>query len=221
MRVNDYLYLYLWDDPRQNNCNSVFISGKVPVLIDPGHAHKVDELLMRMKTDNVDIDSIKSLIFTHCHPDHMEGISAFDKSSIKKGISIKEFHFLEETARPMFAQHGTEFPDFKFDFFLREGPLNIGKHEFHVLETPGHSPGSICIYWPAQKTLIAGDLVFMQGVGRADLPGGDEKQLRESLKRVSELDIELVIPGHGPPIRGARDVKANFDYIKMAFLGGL
>jgi glyoxylase-like metal-dependent hydrolase (beta-lactamase superfamily II) len=221
MQAFDNLYLYPWDNPRENNCNSIFIDGKVPTLIDPGHLRHVNDLLMRIKADNLDPDSIRLIILTHCHPDHMEGIAAFPKASVKKAISIKEFNFMEEVAKPMFLEQGISAPEYKFDFFLREGDLTLGRLRLEVIETPGHSPGGICLYWPAQKTLFAGDLIFLQGVGRADLPGGDEKQLMESVRKVAKLDIELLIPGHGPPVRGAQNVAANFDYINMAFGGRL
>jgi glyoxylase-like metal-dependent hydrolase (beta-lactamase superfamily II) len=219
MRVSDNLYLYLWENPRENNCNSVFIDGKVPTLIDPGLLSRTDDLFLRMKADDLDPDSIRLVLLTHCHPDHLEGIGAFTKSSVKKAISMKEYNFIEETAKPMLIQQGMGAPDYKFDLFLKQGDLTLGKHNLQVIETPGHSPGGICLYWPAQKVLVGGDLIFMQGVGRSDLPGGDEDQLKKSVERVSELDIDLLIPGHGPAVRGSDNVRANFDYIRMAFLG--
>jgi hypothetical protein len=56
MKIAEHLYIYLWDDPRENNCNSIFIDGKTPVLIDPGLAHTVNSLFDRMRHDNVDPD---------------------------------------------------------------------------------------------------------------------------------------------------------------------
>ena len=217
MQVTDKFYLYLWRDQRENNCNSVVIDGKVPLLIDPGHERYVPELLERMHADGFDPAKIKAVIATHSHPDHLEGVSKFAGPDVRIGLSREEEKYIEDVGRPMYVQHGLEVPEFSIDFNLQEGDLTIGKHQFEVLLTPGHSPGSICIYWPRQKILIAGDVVFMQGVGRADLPGGDGEQLKESIERLSKLPVELLIPGHGPAIQGAANVKSNFDTIKKVY----
>jgi glyoxylase-like metal-dependent hydrolase (beta-lactamase superfamily II) len=97
---------------------------------------------------------------------------------------------------------------------MKEGDLILGKTELEVLQTPGHSPGSVSFYWPRYKILIPGDVVFMQGVGRTDLPGGNAKTLKASVDRLSTLPVELLIPGHGQAIQGADRVRANFSYLK-------
>jgi len=220
MKVTEHLYVYLWGDTRENNCNSVFIDGKAPLLIDPGHSHKVDDLFSRMRADGVDPARIKVVICTHAHPDHFEGKSVFKDSSVKIAISQQEERFIEEVGRPMFEQHGQTMPDYRLDFYVKDGELLLGKLEFQVLLTPGHSPGSVSIYWPRHKVLISGDVVFAQGVGRVDLPGGDIKLLKTSVARLGKLPVDLLIPGHGAAIQGAERVRKNFDFIKKAFLQG-
>jgi len=78
--------------------------------------------------------------------------------------------------------------------------LRIGSLEASVLHTPGHTEGSICLYFPAQHKLIAGDTLFAGSIGRTDLPGGSFKKIISSLHdRVLALpDETTVIPGHGP-----------------------
>ena len=218
MKVTEQLYVYLWADQRENNCNSVFIDGKVPLLIDPGHQHRLDDLFSRMRADGVDPGRIKVVVCTHAHPDHFEGAAAFKDSSVKIAISQQEERFIEDIGRPMFEQQGATMPDYRVDFYLKDGELVLGKLELQVLLTPGHSPGSISIYWPRHKVLVPGDVVFSQGVGRVDLPGGDAKTLRTSVDRLSKLPVELVIPGHGPAIQGAERVRRNFEIIKRSFL---
>ena len=67
-----------------------------------------------------------------------------------------------------------------------------------ILETPGHTPGSICLYWPEEKVLLSGDTLFCMGYGRTDLPGGNMGQLIESLERLFALPGDVhVYPGHG------------------------
>lgn len=80
--------------------------------------------------------------------------------------------------------------------------LNIqsSMSNFELLETPGHTPGSVCLYWPEEKTLLAGDTLFRMGYGRTDLPGGNFGQLITSLERLFELPSDVrVYPGHGDP----------------------
>lgn len=78
--------------------------------------------------------------------------------------------------------------------------LKSSMSNFELLETPGHTPGSVCLYWPEEKTLLAGDTLFRMGYGRTDLPGGDMRQLIASLERLFTLPFDVrVYPGHGDP----------------------
>jgi glyoxylase-like metal-dependent hydrolase (beta-lactamase superfamily II) len=90
-----------------------------------------------------------------------------------------------------------------------------------VISTPGHSPGSLCLYWPERKVLFSGDVAFDQGIGRSDLPGGNSKLLKESLRRIAQLDIEYLLPGHGNVIAGREAVQANFRMIESCWFNYL
>ena len=103
---------------------------------------------------------------------------------------------------------------FEPDILLQEGDLKIGDLSFEVIQTPGHSPGSICLYWPDKKVLFTGDVVFSQGIGRTDLPGGNGEQLKESIKKISRLDAEYLLPGHGDIVSGLEEIRANFANIE-------
>ncbi|MCK4247341.1 MAG: MBL fold metallo-hydrolase, partial [Methanomicrobia archaeon] len=70
-------------------------------------------------------------------------------------------------------------------------------YRLEVLHTPGHTDGSICLYDEAKKIMFSGDTFFIDGIGRTDLPSGNEEALKESLERLASLDIEKVYPGHG------------------------
>jgi hydroxyacylglutathione hydrolase len=216
MRVTEHLYVYLWPDPKENNCNTVFIDGKVPVLIDPGHLHRTDQLFGRMRSDGVDPQHIKVVIATHAHPDHIEGFAAL-KSEAKLAVSREEEQYIHEVLEPAYKAKGMDAPPYHADFYLTEGDLALGKHEFQIIATPGHTPGGLSVYWPRFKVLVSGDIVFMQGVGRSDLPGGDPATLKQSVERLSNLSVELLIPGHGPAIQGMERVKANFQLINRLY----
>jgi glyoxylase-like metal-dependent hydrolase (beta-lactamase superfamily II) len=219
MKIADHFYVYLWDNPRENNCNTIFIDGKVPLLIDPGHLHRVPNLKERMIADGVDPEKVRVVIVTHAHPDHFGGAVAFKHA--KTALSLEEEDFIEKVAAPMYARQGAEMPKYKIDFYLHDGDLTLGKHEFQILVTPGHSPGGLSVYWPRYKALFPGDAIFAQSIGRVDLPGGDVKALQRSIERLSELEVELIVPGHGPAIQGASNVLKNFEFIKKAFFGAL
>jgi glyoxylase-like metal-dependent hydrolase (beta-lactamase superfamily II) len=119
----------------------------------------------------------------------------------------------------MSAAFGIDIDALTPDFFLKEGTLSLDGLEMQVFLTPGHSPGSICLYWPMQKALFSGDLVFKDGLGRTDLPGGDGALIKESIKRMSCLEVELLLSGHGEIISGAREVKSNFDHLEEFWFG--
>ena len=95
----------------------------------------------------------------------------------------------------------------------------IGQFTFKILLTPGHSPSSICYYEPDQKILIPGDLVFTGGsFGRYDFPGGSLPKLIDSISRVNDLDVDILLPGHmGISMDGNRDI--NLSYRMVNSLG--
>src|SRR5205085_12335298 len=97
---------------------------------------------------------------------------------------------------------GMESPgDVKIDAELEHGQhLSAGGLSANVLHTPGHSEGSVCLYFPAQKLLIAGDTLFAGSIGRTDLPGGSTEKIMRSLheKVLALPDDTIVVPGHGP-----------------------
>jgi glyoxylase-like metal-dependent hydrolase (beta-lactamase superfamily II) len=70
---------------------------------------------------------------------------------------------------------------------------------FEVVHTPGHTPGSICLYDKMKKILISGDTLFEDSIGRTDLQGGNKQDMQKSLQRLSKLDINYLLPGHGEP----------------------
>ena len=100
------------------------------------------------------------------------------------------------------------------DFFLNPGDPPVNGIELQVIHTPGHSPGSVSLYLPSQKVLFTGDLIFNDAVGRTDLAGGDGKLLKDSIRRISNLEVEWLLPGHEDIVSGAREIKENFRQIE-------
>ena len=208
MKIAEDLYEFLWLNPTANNCNAYFINGKKRILIDPGHDQlfgHVKDHLSRLSLSPEDIDIV---LVTHGHPDHIEGVKTFVNTSTLIAISRMEMSFIKAVAPHYGEVLGV--PNFEPDILLQEGDLKIGDLTFQVIHTPGHSPGSICVYWPEKKVLFTGDVVFNQGVGRTDVPGGNGEELKESIRRISRLEVDHLLPGHGDVISGRDLVKANF-----------
>jgi glyoxylase-like metal-dependent hydrolase (beta-lactamase superfamily II) len=106
-------------------------------------------------------------------------------------------------------------PDqFAPDLFLDEGGLKIGDIELNVVHTPGHSPGSITLHWPAAEALFTGDVIFNNGLGRTDLPGGNGGQIKQSIRKLSSIDARWLLSGHGDVVSGTEAVRANFEQVE-------
>ncbi len=216
MKLDGDLYVYLWRG-MENNCNSYIIKGDVPLLIDPGHQHLVKSLINRIEKDGNKMEDIKLLIATHAHPDHFEAVQIFSRAGVYTAIHQEEEKFIMEVGREFYGAFGMEMPEYKIDFYLKEGELKLGSKTFQIFHTPGHSPGSISLYWPEKKALFTGDVIFAMGVGRTDFPGGDGHLLRNSIERLADLDVELLLPGHGEIVKGKRNIQRNFAYIRTNF----
>jgi hydroxyacylglutathione hydrolase len=242
MRLLEILYCYIWPG-KGNNSNSYLFTnvlrGDRPhVLIDPGHVVNelkercLDHLLGSMERDGLKPEDIGLIINTHSHPDHCEANQAVvERSRARAGKpnqALIALHEDEEEYRRvlggMMARMLGREVTIEPNFYLKEGDLNLGKDkklDLKVLHTPGHSPGSISLYWPDNKVLITGDLLFYGGVGRTDLPGGDGLLLKQSIERLSELDIEYLLPGHstefGNIIKGEDKVKQNFTFVRLNY----
>ena len=89
--------------------------------------------------------------------------------------------------------------------------LTLGPAEFRVLDTPGHTQGSISLWIPSENKLIAGDTLFRDSIGRTDLPGGNPRQILRSIEdQLLQLPEEtIVVPGHGPNTTIGREKERN------------
>ena len=142
------------------------------------------------------------LINTHCHFDHIMGIT---HCRAKYHLPF-ETHPDEEVLVERAVDHGDRFgipvePIDAPDSYFREGDqITFGNSYLEVIEAPGHSPGGVVFYNPEQKILIAGDVLFYGSIGRTDLPGGSFEQLTGNIKtKLLILPEETVVYcGHGP-----------------------
>jgi len=146
---------------------------------------------------------LKLLLLTHGHIDHIADLAKIKETfACQLGCHPETLPMISD---PNFFRHygfGFDIKAVQPDFFVdetAEGDFLGAK--FQVLEVPGHCPGSLCFFYPTEKLLIGGDVLFAGGVGRWDLPGGDSGLLFRGIKsKLFPLGNEVtVLPGHGPP----------------------
>lgn len=208
MKILQNVFAFLWNSPTANNANSYLINGSKKVLIDPGHHHLFSHVKVGLQRLSLTPEDLDLVIITHGHPDHIEAAKAFLHSSTIIALHHLELEFIRDIA----PHYGSSLGPSRFEprLLLKEGDLRIGDMDFTVILTPGHSPGSLCLYWPQEEVLFTGDVVFNQGLGRTDLPGGDGNALKESIRRISRLQVKYLLPGHGDILAGRELVEKNF-----------
>jgi hydroxyacylglutathione hydrolase len=217
MKVLKNLHAFIWQSMTTNNCNAYLIDGPARVLIDPGHSKLFDHVGQGLEQLELAVTDIDLIICTHAHPDHIEAVQLFKDIPTRFTVHEDEWQWAATIGKQMSAAFGIDMDSIMPDFLLKEGHLSLDGLEMHIFHTPGHSPGSLTLYWPAQKALFTGDLVFKEGLGRTDLPGGDGTKLKESIKRLTDLDVEWLLPGHGEIISGAEKVRKNFAEIEQFY----
>lgn len=235
VRLADNFYGYIWQG-RGNNCNTYLFTnvlrGERPhAIIDPGaivneFSESCFEYLTKtIEKDGFKIEDIGLIINTHSHGDHCQANEVIiKKSNADVTLSEEEEKYRHTQGQRLDSMFGFKSPQFTTLFYLKEGSFNLGtenKVELQVFLTPGHSPGSICLYWPANKLLISGDVVFYGSVGRTDFPGGSISELKKSINKLSQLDVECLAPGHstelGNVIHGKTNIERNFQAVKLFF----
>jgi len=198
-------------------------------LVDPGHIKDelgetcFDSLTKAMEKDGFRVEEVGLVIGTHSHPDHFEAVElVVERSGALMTLSLEEDEFYANMGKHFYDVFGSKAPAIKPFFYLKEGDLSLGAKNnlaIKVLLTPGHTPGSISLYLEEEKILISGDVVFAGSIGRTDFPGGSPSLLRKSIDRLSQLDVEYLVPGHstepGSIIAGKEKVARNFHLVKM------
>lgn len=144
---------------------------------------------------------VVQILNTHCHFDHVLGNESMRALyHVPLWIPEAELPLLRNTPARVKAWFGYEVATSDPDAYLVEGDtVSVGPYTFHIMSTPGHSPGGVCFYEKSEGVLISGDTLFAGTVGRTDLEGSDPSQLRDSLRdKLWPLpDSVRVYPGHG------------------------
>ena len=183
----------------QANCYLLEQDGKA-LLIDPGDS--ADFLLEKIAIKHL---KLVGMIATHGHFDHIMAVGEMQLSypHLPLYIHPKDTFLLErvvETAKHFLDYEPATIP-ITSTKDLEVGTFRISIFEFHILYTPGHTPGSCALYLKDKHILFSGDTLFKDGIGRYDFAYSDKEELKESIETrlIASLPYDTVVyPGHGP-----------------------
>jgi len=195
--------------PLQCNCSVIGDeSTREGLVIDPGD--NIEDVVSIVRKHNL---QIKQIVVTHAHIDHVGGAMKLRAATGAAILLNQNDYALLKMLDAQAAWIGVAPPGkVEIDHSVAQADsIKTGSLSADVIHTPGHTEGSICLYFPAEKKLIAGDTLFAGSIGRTDLPGGSfEKIIRSLHDKVLELpDDTVVIPGHGPLTTIGRERHSN------------
>jgi len=196
--------------PLQCNC-SIFgdETSREGLVVDPGD--EIDEILEIINRHGL---AVKAIVITHAHIDHIGGAQKLKQATGAPVYMNPNDVELQKMLDVQAAWLGMQPPEaVSIDVDAKDGDrLVMGATEFHVLHTPGHTQGSISLWIPGEKKLVAGDTLFRDSIGRTDLPGGDGKQILRSIhsKLLPLPEDTVVVPGHGDQTTIGREKRFNY-----------
>ena len=164
------------------------------IMIDPGG--DADKILDLLDERNLNLEAI---INTHGHIDHIAGNSELmENTSAKLFIHRADADMIINPQKNLSFFMGEPYKSLPADKLLDDGEeINVGEISLKVIHTPGHSPGSMCLL--ADGVIFSGDLLFAGSIGRYDFPGSSYELIMDSLKKIMELEDDIVVySGHGP-----------------------
>ncbi len=178
------------------NCYVVYSADRQAVIVDPGA--EPQQILNTVREQGL---TVTAVILTHVHFDHIMGAEevcvATGAPLLVGAADVPALTDSDLNLIHLFKRH--ENLSLRADVLLREGDsIPLGGESLTVIETPGHTPGSICLR--GENGLLSGDTLFSGAVGRTDFPGGDAAAMQQSLQKLMTLPDALpVYPGHNEP----------------------
>jgi glyoxylase-like metal-dependent hydrolase (beta-lactamase superfamily II) len=178
------------------------------IVIDPGD--DISQIVSILEKHGL---QCKAIVITHAHIDHIGGAQKLKAATGAPVYMNSADQELYDHLDMQAAWLGVPTPEqTEIDTPARDGDtLKLGETTIHVLHTPGHTQGSLCLWMPSARKLISGDTLFRESIGRTDLPGGDGRQILQSIQtRLLTLpDDTDVYPGHGLPTTIAHEREHN------------
>lgn len=180
----------------QTNCYILHNDGSSDcVVLDPGYEPEIILSYLSEKKLN-----LTAIALTHCHFDHVGAVK-----ELAAQTDCRVYLNQKDLALPPMLTNG---PLYYTDTYKDGDTVTLAGIPFRVLETPGHTPGSVCLMTGAH--LFSGDTLFAGSCGRTDLPGGDSRAMRDSLRKLAALEGDYnVYPGHGSASTLAREKQTN------------
>jgi glyoxylase-like metal-dependent hydrolase (beta-lactamase superfamily II) len=192
-------------------CNCTILGDEVTreaMVVDPGD--NLAEILSRLQKHGL---TLRQIVVTHAHIDHVGGAALLKRATGAPVLLNQRDLGLLGAMEMQAGWLGVPTPEVAPPDESAEDGLTVGLTTLpaEVIHTPGHTPGSICLLFPAQHLLIAGDTLFAGSIGRTDLPGGDGRQILQSLRdRLLVLpDTTRVLPGHGAETTIGQERQSN------------
>ncbi|NDV18859.1 MBL fold metallo-hydrolase [Pseudodesulfovibrio sp. JC047] len=189
----------------ETNCY-LLTEGKNAVLVDVGT--EPQPVIARIREQGL---ALVGVYITHFHVDHVGGVQeVLEAFSVPVYASGLDAFFKELSIEAGGYREIANFLEFPVEI-IAPGPFRVLGQEMHVLDTPGHTPGSLSFFFPAANSVFVGDVLFKGAVGRTDLPRGSSSELFQSIRsRIFTLpDTTSVYPGHGPVTTVAHEKRHN------------
>lgn len=183
--------------------NIWLVKGSSAIIIDSGTGLASDEVIGRIESELGPLD-VSAVVLTHCHFDHTGGANALSAAfSCPIFLGTGDYDAISKadrvtTVADFFLDSGSDLMPVDCTGVSEGYVFDIGEYRLRVIETPGHTPGGICLYDEIGGSLFSGDTLFANGIGRVDLPGGSLRSMADSLLRLRNVNITTLYPGHGP-----------------------
>lgn len=203
------------------DANIYFIEAEKPILIDAGTGWNTAGAVKTIE-DHIEPKEIDSIILTHRHIDHVGGAEELSK------ICDAQLYASPEEAAPLISGDRTTTGSTMFSIPLAKldvevinygDTFNLGDEKLKIINTPGHTIGSISLYDEKSKSLFSGDTVFADGgVGRWDFETGNYKQLVQSIEMLLKMEPKNLYPGHGPYVEGiaTEHIETSLKFLRYA-----